>query len=237
MFDEHLARKRAKEQDWLAGMKSSLETYAEEAGNFYDAVGRVTSNVLTGMEDALVKFAQTGKLSFKDMANSIIADIIRIQTRQAIAGMIGGTNGGGLLAGIGKMFGFADGGYTGHGGKYEPAGVVHKGEGVLSQDDVRALGGPAAFESLRRSLRRGYASGGYVGSPPAAIGQVAAPEVQVVIEVNNSAGGQVNARQEMAQGADGQMLRKIVLDIVGESIGSGNGAPYRAIKQRFSLRD
>ncbi|MBC6677717.1 MAG: tape measure protein [Acinetobacter sp.] len=58
--------------------------------------------------------------------------------------------------------GFADGGYTGHGGKYEPAGVVHKGEGVLTQEEVKALGGPQGFEDLRKSIRRGYATGGLV---------------------------------------------------------------------------
>ena len=56
--------------------------------------------------------------------------------------------------------GFYDGGYTGHGGKYELAGVVHKGEGVLTQDEIRALGGPQGFESLRKSIRGGFATGG-----------------------------------------------------------------------------
>lgn len=58
--------------------------------------------------------------------------------------------------------GFANGGYTGHGAKYEPAGIVHKGEGVLTQEEIRALGGPAGFEDLRKSIRRGYATGGLV---------------------------------------------------------------------------
>lgn len=58
--------------------------------------------------------------------------------------------------------GFAEGGFTGHGGKYEPAGVVHKGEGVLTQEEVKALGGPQGFEDLRKSIRRGYATGGLV---------------------------------------------------------------------------
>ena len=34
--------------------------------------------------------------------------------------------------------GFSIGGYTGPGGKYEPAGIVHKGEGVLSQCTVKS---------------------------------------------------------------------------------------------------
>lgn len=63
--------------------------------------------------------------------------------------------------------GYADGGYTGPGGKYTPAGIVHAGEGVLSQEDMAALGGPRAFEAFRRSLHSGYADGGYVGTVPA----------------------------------------------------------------------
>ena len=35
---------------------------------------------------------------------------------------------------------YAEGGYTGNGGKHDPAGVVHKGEYVFSQDDVRRIG-------------------------------------------------------------------------------------------------
>lgn len=61
-----------------------------------------------------------------------------------------------------NMQGFATGGYTGHGGKYDPAGIVHKGEGVLTQEEIKALGGPQGFEDLRKSIRRGYATGGLV---------------------------------------------------------------------------
>ncbi|MHB1057239.1 MAG: phage tail length tape measure family protein [Rhodanobacter sp.] len=56
---------------------------------------------------------------------------------------------------------YADGGYTGPGGKYQFAGYVHAGEGVLNQEDMAALGGPVAFERFRRGLH-GYADGGFV---------------------------------------------------------------------------
>lgn len=54
--------------------------------------------------------------------------------------------------------GFASGGYTGAGGKYEPAGVVHRGEFVVPSETVRAFG-PDYFAS--RYLP-GYADGGLV---------------------------------------------------------------------------
>lgn len=58
--------------------------------------------------------------------------------------------------------GFSKGGYTGDGGKYQPAGVVHKGEYVFDKAAVKAAGGPAAMEAMRRNLK-GYANGGAVG--------------------------------------------------------------------------
>ncbi len=82
---------------------------------------------------------------------------------------------GGLLGGLLSLFGggasryaglsgglFSEGGFTGPGGKYQPAGVVHKGEYVFDQAAVKAAGGPAAMEAMRRGLK-GYANGGPVG--------------------------------------------------------------------------
>ncbi|EXI34969.1 putative tail tape measure protein, partial [Acinetobacter baumannii 846928] len=50
-----------------------------------------------------------------------------------------------------KDQGFADGGYTGSGGKYDPAGIVHKGEVVWSQEDIRRWGGVGLVENMRKS--------------------------------------------------------------------------------------
>ena len=56
---------------------------------------------------------------------------------------------------------FAVGGYTGAGGRLQPAGVVHKGEVVWSQADVARWGGPGVVEAMR--TWRGYDKGGFVG--------------------------------------------------------------------------
>ncbi|WP_460005899.1 phage tail length tape measure family protein [Methylorubrum rhodinum] len=76
------------------------------------------------------------------------------------------------LGGADDVFGgFARGGYTGHGGRFQPAGIVHRGEVVWSQDDVARVGGVAVAEAMRRGLP-GYASGGPVGwaKPSAGMG-------------------------------------------------------------------
>ncbi|MDV8040095.1 tape measure protein [Acinetobacter baumannii] len=69
----------------------------------------------------------------------------------------------GLIAGQ-TIAGFSDGGFTGSGGKYQPAGIVHKGEVVWSQEDIKRWGGVSVVESMRQSNPSGYANGGYVSN-------------------------------------------------------------------------
>lgn len=108
--------------------------------------------------------------------------------------------------------GFWDGGYTGPGGKYEPAGIVHAGEGVLSQEDMAALGGPTAFEAFRRSLHspQGYSGGGVVGMPHVATRDdyardlaSSAPIVNVIEDASKA--GQI----EQTQNADGSYTTNV----------------------------
>ena len=95
-----------------------LQSYFKSLQNPIEEMERATVNAYQSMEDAAVKFATTGKLDFKSMANSIIADLIRIQIRKSMSGIFsagGGDAGGGgvlgtILGGIGSILGFADGG-------------------------------------------------------------------------------------------------------------------------------
>lgn len=63
-----------------------------------------------------------------------------------------------------QLAGYSVGGYTGYGGMYEPAGIVHKGEVVWSQTDIARAGGVAVVEAMRKGLR-GYADGGAAATP------------------------------------------------------------------------
>ena len=55
--------------------------------------------------------------------------------------------------------GYATGGYTGAGGKYEPAGIVHRGEYVVPKNQVNQITKIPYFMEQPRS----FAQGGYVG--------------------------------------------------------------------------
>lgn len=86
----------------------------------------------------------------------------------------------------GQGAGFATGGYTGFGGKYEPAGIVHRKEFVFSSEATE--GNVAMLTQLHNHLR-GFASGGYVG----ATAQPAAP-VGAGIDYDRLAGAMLRAR-------------------------------------------
>ena len=92
--------------------------------------------------------------------------------------------------------GFANGGYTGHGGKYDPAGIVHKGEGVLTQEEIKALGGPQGFEDLRKSIRRGYSAGGLVADTHR-VGMGAVSAINSGVANSSSSSGDVNISQSI----------------------------------------
>lgn len=72
------------ERSWETGVNKALNNYIDTVTNAAAQSERLITNAFKGMEDALVSFVQTGKLDFKSLANSIIADLIRIQIQNSI---------------------------------------------------------------------------------------------------------------------------------------------------------
>ena len=148
-------------------------------------------NQLTGFLTGPIDQAKSGidtimagvKWAFEDTVNNVrriwdgIQDVVKAPVRFVVNtvlndGLIGAFNavaefvGSPKIKPIGLPSGFSEGGYTGAGGKYQPAGVVHAGEVVWSQDDVRAWGGPQRVDQMRQSRSNlpGYAGGGIVAN-------------------------------------------------------------------------
>lgn len=196
---------RQAEGNWLAGASAAWANYQQEAGNYARQMGDTVTTVIGGFEDAWVRFTETGKLSFSDLTKSVLADLARIQIKQAIVG-IGNWISGSFAAQSGSINtagnaavtqgtssinndlfqrlqrnGKADGGYTGDGAKHDPRGIVHAGEVVWSQADIARAGGVGIVEAMRLGLR-GYANGGVVGVPRAAAAGMARGDVNVYID-------------------------------------------------------
>jgi lambda family phage tail tape measure protein len=72
------------ERSWETGVNKALNNYIDTVTNAAAQSERLFTTAFKDMEDALVSFVQTGKLDFKSLANSIIADLIRIQIQNSI---------------------------------------------------------------------------------------------------------------------------------------------------------
>ena len=73
----------------ISSLKEGLKAYFDSIKDFGKQFSDATVNALKGMEDAFVKFALTGKLSFRDMTRSILADLTRIFVRKAMVNTLG----------------------------------------------------------------------------------------------------------------------------------------------------
>ena len=79
------------QRTFAGGWKDAFNSYVDSATNAAQQAQSVFSSVTKGLEDLIVNFVTTGKMNFKDFANSIIAEFVRIQARKAIAGLFGGS--------------------------------------------------------------------------------------------------------------------------------------------------
>ena len=104
--------------DWTKGATAAWDNYLDSAQNVAGQTKSLFGNAFSSMEDAVVNFAMTGKLSFADFTKSILADMARIATRQAASGLLSSLVGVGISA-AGSYFGGASSagstqaGYTG----------------------------------------------------------------------------------------------------------------------------
>lgn len=154
----------------LAGdFASTLVSGLRNGEGLWKSLGKAAISVLTKISDRLL--------------NDVLNSLFKVNSAASGGGLFGGGGilggllggGGGLDLGIlarspqaaaavasGIPGLWADGGYTGPGGKHEPAGIVHAGEVVWSQKDIARAGGVGVVEAMRLG-RRGYADGGVVG--------------------------------------------------------------------------
>ena len=158
------ARAAAREQaaagtSWIDGVRKALGELGQET-DWADTAERATLRAFRSMEDALVNFVTTGKLSFADLTKSILADLARIAIQQAITIPLANS--------LFSLFGPAPGAPTTGGGfgnaTPPPIGyyqVGHAGLLVGRSGGVRRLVPPAIFAEAQR-----YHSGGIAGLRP-----------------------------------------------------------------------
>ena len=142
---------------------------------------QVAQALAAGAMAVMQSLAQLGPIAGGIMAGIVAATTaaqvaVIIAQRNAIKNAAPGSSGGGGQAAGGNTVGFSEGGYTGHGGRMEVAGVVHRGEYVVPQPELRDPAVAAMVAGIESKRRRrtashalpGFASGGYTGDPGAA---------------------------------------------------------------------
>lgn len=228
--------------DVLATSYASAKVKLDEAEAAQRRVQEQQRYLGEAMSDTLGDLLIEGR-SLSDVFDNLAKSLAKAALQAVLmgSGPLGGLFGGAAPAGggmgglFGKLLGFSEGGYTGDGGKHEPAGVVHRGEFVIPADVVKRLG----VRNLE-GLRRGYANGGLVGAtapsiPKANLGQGAgragsisiAPTVTVQMQGGATADPQANAAlaAQFGQQMDA-VMRGTVVDVLRQQLRPGGMFDY-----------
>ncbi|HAL0440165.1 TPA: phage tail tape measure protein [Escherichia coli] len=158
--------------NWMAGLKSGWSEWEESATDSMSQVKSAATQTFDGIAQNMAAMLTGSEQNWRSFTRSVLSMMTEILLKQAMVGIvgsigsaIGGAVGGGASASGGTAIQaaaaklhFATGGFTGTGGKYEPAGIVHRGEFVFTKEATSRIG----VGNLYR-LMRGYATGGYVG--------------------------------------------------------------------------
>lgn len=163
--EETFTKIDAAQLDWGNGAAAAFENYLDSAGDVAGQTQDLFSNAFSNLEDGIVQFIKTGKASFKDFADAIIEDLIRIQARQAAAGFLsnafGFMSGGSQALGQGTMSGYSQGSFVANakGGVYDSPSLSAFSGGVYDSPQMFAFAkgagvfaeaGPEAILPLHR---------------------------------------------------------------------------------------
>lgn len=148
------------EIDQLAESYATAGASAEEAADKIDAIRDNAERGADRMSNLFLSIID-GSATAKDALKALLIEIAKVQFQKGILNLATSGAGGGVFAAIGGLLGFDEGGYTGAGGKHEPAGVVHKGEYVVKASQVRKPGMREHLDAINNDLP-GFAQGGLV---------------------------------------------------------------------------
>lgn len=233
--------------EWRNGVSSGFQNYLESARDFAGQAQSVVTGAFHGMEDALVQFTMTGKLSFADFTKAIMADIARIAARQALAGLAGsviGSFAGSVFGGGGTTVsrsGFSEGGFVS--GARASGGPVSPN----SMYEVNELGPELLNQGGRTYLMMGAEGGSITPLGTSAITPLAVPQQimggggggavapVVNIKISRDGSSEVSGDAELGRSLGPQMVNLIRAEIAAnerKTLSPSGGATWRAIQGR-----
>lgn len=208
--------------DTLAQGYVAAGAAADSAADKIREIQEASAQGAQALTDVFMGMA-SGAMTAEQALGQLVLQLIRMEMQKRLMAMADGAAGsvfGTVLKVLGG--GFAEGGYTGNGGKYQPAGVVHKGEYVLSKAATSALG-VANLDSLHQSALRGYSGGGLVSAArvssalPTARASAAAPSIEINAPVTvNASGGTPEQNNDLAKQMAREMEQSMRTVVVSE---------------------
>ncbi|SED33286.1 phage tail tape measure protein, lambda family [Pseudomonas mohnii] len=177
--EDYYRKEDALRGDWSNGVSRSWRNYVDEANDAAGLTESAFTNAFTGIEDVFVDFVTNGKASFKDFADSVLADLARIVFKQQIMApllqsMFGSTpSGDGIGQASGQMFGGGTGsGFTDILSMGQKAvGLYQSGAGQAFISGFQS--GTGIVGGIESGLSAGYASlSGAITGNTAAIGSL-----------------------------------------------------------------
>lgn len=176
----------------------------DKAAERLERLKKIGDDVSSSLRSAFTSAFDDAAGALEDLGKQLAMIAIKMQLANMMPGVFG--------AGGWFDLGYSSGGYTGDGGKYSPAGVVHRGEYVFDQDSVKAAGGPGVLDAMRRGLR-GYANGGYVGATTPSPRSSASSSSGVSLTIVNNGTPQEVTDTSTRRGPNGeQIITAVVKD-------------------------
>ena len=221
-------RSLAATQDFATGAREAITKYQESAAGSAATAEKAVSGGITRLEDAIVNFAKTGKLSFSGLFQYMADEYIRQQARMLIAGS-GGSGGGGLLGAAANLIGsyLGGGGYSYNGGVGTTNAAGISG-GRASGGSVNAGQNYLVGEQGPEILRMGSAGGTVIPNDQISGGASRSVTLNVI---NN--GQPTKATQSQRETSQGTVI-DLVLDAVAADM-AGGGRVHDATSRRFGL--
>jgi lambda family phage tail tape measure protein len=156
---ETIAATDEQQKMFSTGWTNAWEKYKQDASDNAKMAHDLFNTFAGGMEDAFVKFIETGKLSFKDLINDMLKAIVRFMAKQAVMkflGLLGGAIGGPLGA---VLTGFS----ASQGGGNDSGGIIGPGSiGLVGEKGPELIKGPAQVIG-RQQTNDIFAGGGMGG--------------------------------------------------------------------------
>ncbi|QMA46959.1 phage tail tape measure protein [Citrobacter freundii] len=233
--------------NWQAGAKRGWADYADSATNTFEAMRNVAGSAFSGLSDMLTDLVTTGIASFNDFTRSMLKMIVQVTNQllvayavQAAMGWISGGAGGNTPGGAYASAAnsgvslFDSGGYTGAGGKYEPAGIVHKDEFVFTKEATRRIGVDNLYRLMNNGNLGRYASGGLVGGNQAGAADSGVPIISVSFgDINIGSGGQANTGGSANAAAIGRQLNDAMIDTINTQVRKPGTPLWNAVRGKY----